>query len=384
MAHCHGTDQDTNRFCATYLNLFPDVPQAWYCSAGCQSTHWSKRGHKVQCKQLQADAARLRKATAAAHDTPPAININAAGSTPTAKEEPTAVGLLFPRAVAAGKNAEPDFPGYPTELVVNVYSAETRPKFDPLSKKDMKKIAKKEARLLFSGTSQAIWRRGSKNSSIVSRAKFEQHFQALSSGKQSRRRVPPETLAAWLAELDRLPACGCRWAPARVLKDALQLLTGIRNGNIGGSHFWPELLTALGMFRDFDAELWANTLVAGGAILASCLPLPVDFAKLKPPPPRRYLDFNFSSSSIGSAADEYTPKRSVKQYIEQSRWPDGDIDIFLYGLSEAEAERKMVAVFKQFRQSLLLNEGITTDVVSLILDGSSLLLSVEQPYLCTS
>ena len=207
MAHCHGTDQDTNRFCATYLNLFPDVPQAWYCSAGCQSTHWSKRGHKVQCKQLQADAARLRKATAAAHDTPPAININAAGSTPTAKEEPTAVGLLFPRAVAAGKNAEPDFPGYPTELVVNVYSAETRPKFDPLSKKDMKKIAKKEARLLFSGTSQAIWRRGSKNSSIVSRAKFEQHFQALSSGNQSRRRVLPKP---WLLGLPSW--IGCRRA----------------------------------------------------------------------------------------------------------------------------------------------------------------------------
>jgi len=119
------------------------------------------------------------------------------------------------------------------------------------------------------------------------------------------------------------------------------------------------------MFRDFDAELWANTLVAGGAILASCLPLPVGFAALKPPPSKRWVDFNFSSSSIGSAANEYSPKRSVKQYIEQSRWPDGDIDIFLHGLSAAEAERKMVAIFKQFRQSLLLNEGITTDVVSL-------------------
>lgn len=76
---------------------------------------------------------------------------------------------------------------------MDVYGVETRRKFDPQSKKDLKRIAKKEARLLFSGVSQTIWRRGSKNPSIVSRAKFEQQFGALSSGKS----MPKPPLNGW-------------------------------------------------------------------------------------------------------------------------------------------------------------------------------------------
>ena len=65
-----------------------------------------------------------------------------------------------------------------------------------------------------------------------------------------------------------------------------------------------------------------------------------------------HLDFNFTSQTQLRA--NYEPDSTLRQFYEQTRWPQGDIDIFLYGLSAAQAETKLHAVFAKLRRTALL------------------------------
>lgn len=105
---------------------------------------------------------------------------------------------------------------------------------------------------------------------------------------------------------------------------------------------------------DFD-----NVLIAGGAILACLLPPNPKYARLKPSNWKmEFCDYNFIDFE-GIQIDATTPNRSLSQYMQEVRWPESDVDMFIYGLTSAEADEKLQAILKSVRIAALL-PGLTT------------------------
>ena len=65
------------------------------------------------------------------------------------------------------------------------------------------------------------------------------------------------------------------------------------------------------------------------------------------PPPQTYgqgswgLDFNFTGTAGGNLRQAYQPSISLRSYMQDVRWPEGDIDVFLYGCTEHTAQEKL-------------------------------------------
>lgn len=77
---------------------------------------------------------------------------------------------------------------------------------------------------------------------------------------------------------------------------------------------------ALGQLTD-----WSNVVAAGGSVLASLLPLP-EHAK-------------------GS-------KRAIRKYFHEQTYSTSDIDLFLYGLTPEQAEKKAIQIYEAVRDSV--------------------------------
>ncbi|KDQ19308.1 hypothetical protein BOTBODRAFT_170420 [Botryobasidium botryosum FD-172 SS1] len=70
---------------------------------------------------------------------------------------------------------------------------------------------------------------------------------------------------------------------------------------------------------------WNNVVAAGGSVLAALLPLP-DHAK--------------------------ESKRTLRKYYHQEAYPSSDVDLFLWGLTPEEAEKKAIAIWEAVRDSV--------------------------------
>ena len=123
-------------------------------------------------------------------------------------------------------------------------------------------------------------------------------------------------------------------------------------------------------------------------MLATLLPIDPNFARLKPLSvedkwgDRAEWDF-FDKRRQLIGPDE--PKRTFEQYFSTTLWPHSDIDLFVYGMTEvliaphtkqmlqiciclsrpatqAEAQKKLLAILAKLRRSLLLATGARHEV----------------------
>ncbi|KAF9446800.1 ankyrin [Macrolepiota fuliginosa MF-IS2] len=70
---------------------------------------------------------------------------------------------------------------------------------------------------------------------------------------------------------------------------------------------------------------WNNVIAAGGAVLSALLPLPEESKK---------------------------SKRAIRKYYHSAAFPSSDVDLFLWGLTPEQAERKIVAIYEAVRDSV--------------------------------
>ncbi|KAI9433857.1 hypothetical protein H4582DRAFT_1982964 [Lactarius indigo] len=70
---------------------------------------------------------------------------------------------------------------------------------------------------------------------------------------------------------------------------------------------------------------WSNVIAAGGSVQACLMPLP--------------------KAAMGS-------KRAMRKHFHEKAFPSSDVDLFLYGLTIEEAERKIVTIYEAVRDSV--------------------------------
>ena len=119
-----------------------------------------------------------------------------------------------------------------------------------------------------------------------------------------------------------------------------------------------------GLLTDFDAGLWKNVLVAGGAVLASLMPPETNYKRLQPLAGNggaAWLEFDLYHNRRRQASQD-APARTLEQYFKGTRWPTGDIDLFLYGLDEVAARAKLTAILTTIQRTIIKKHGIGNDV----------------------
>ena len=148
-----------------------------------------------------------------------------------------------------------------------------------------------------------------------------------------------------------------------------------------------------GLFDDWEAALWTNVLVAGGAVLA-CLQLPPkNYERMKPVGGAAWLEFdlygqrrrpcgempNRFQCSFFLLCISHSPRpiitgvlcligpldsaRTSEQYFRETLWPTADVDLFVYGLTRQEAQRKMLSILTRLRRTIIGRLGAENDVV---------------------
>ncbi|KAJ3554518.1 hypothetical protein NP233_g12406 [Leucocoprinus birnbaumii] len=70
---------------------------------------------------------------------------------------------------------------------------------------------------------------------------------------------------------------------------------------------------------------WNNVIAAGGSVLSSLLPL---------------------------APEHKKSKRAIRKYYHSAAFPSSDVDLFLWGLTPEQAEKKIVAIYEAVRDSV--------------------------------
>jgi hypothetical protein len=111
-----------------------------------------------------------------------------------------------------------------------------------------------------------------------------------------------------------------------------------------------------GAFEGMPPALWTNVIVAGGAALASALPLDRCWKTMPvaavPGTRRAHLhDFSIVLGAAGyhTSDDSYT--RTPEQFLSRVRWPGSDVDVFLYGIEDpATADEKARALITHFKR----------------------------------
>ena len=94
-----------------------------------------------------------------------------------------------------------------------------------------------------------------------------------------------------------------------------------------------------GAFAKMTPSLWANVVVAGGAVLGSLMPLEKDWRTMSPSPFVGHEDRDFT---VRRHHDSLALKLATpKSFLQTVRWPSADVDVFFYGLSAKEADAKL-------------------------------------------
>ncbi len=103
-------------------------------------------------------------------------------------------------------------------------------------------------------------------------------------------------------------------------------------------------LFTVGAFERFKEEDWSNILVAGGAVLASVLPLEARWPQMSP----RGENVYFTTFNKESA---FEPRRTLASFFKDVRWPGADVDLFIHGLDEAAANLKTMHLIALITQT---------------------------------
>ena len=118
-----------------------------------------------------------------------------------------------------------------------------------------------------------------------------------------------------------------------------------------------------GIFEEWGS-LWDHVLIAGGAVLASILPVDPNFACLT----RGYIDPTWVDFNFGPCGANGRPAAGVQntlaKFMQEVRWPHGDIDLFIHSVSNAEeAGAKLKEILFTLRKKIKLTFGVDKDVV---------------------
>ena len=118
------------------------------------------------------------------------------------------------------------------------------------------------------------------------------------------------------------------------------------------------------VFVGWDENAWNNVFVAGGAVLSAIIPIPPGHELLKARD-RGGLEWDFRGGRKFTRPERchLEPPRNADKFMFDSRFPGGDIDVFFYGLSPIEAERKLLLMLEMIRTTVKLGQGVDTDVV---------------------
>lgn len=94
-------------------------------------------------------------------------------------------------------------------------------------------------------------------------------------------------------------------------------------------------------------------------MLASLLPVDPNFPRLKPA--SSYLDYDFYFRRL-RRTNVSSPPQKLDTFMREVLWPHSDVDLFVYGLKEQEAQAKLLAIASSLRRTLLKRHGMDTDV----------------------
>lgn len=119
-----------------------------------------------------------------------------------------------------------------------------------------------------------------------------------------------------------------------------------------------------GLFAEWDAALWDNVLLAGGAVLASLLPPAPGYTRMKPlgnDGGQSWCEFDLYWGRMRrSPSDE--PDRTLEQYFRTTHWPTSDVDLFIYGLDAEAAQAKLLTILSTLQRSLVRKHGVQNEV----------------------
>ena len=123
-----------------------------------------------------------------------------------------------------------------------------------------------------------------------------------------------------------------------------------------------------GIFEGMSPDLWANVIVAGGAVLGACLPLDRNWKTIPVVsiPGRSHAplhDFSLVNGSSGYSSMDDSMTRTPAQFLSTVRWPGSDIDVFIYGISDpVVADKKARALLAHFKGAMSTRSGCGTAV----------------------
>jgi hypothetical protein len=56
------------------------------------------------------------------------------------------------------------------------------------------------------------------------------------------------------------------------------------------------------------------------------------------------------------------PDRTKREYLQSTRWPQSDIDVFVYGLSAPDAHAKLISLLAALRRTAKMRTGVDRDI----------------------
>ena len=120
------------------------------------------------------------------------------------------------------------------------------------------------------------------------------------------------------------------------------------------------------IFKDWGEAMWRNVFVAGGSVLGCLLPIPLGCEKMKTERSVHH-EFNFRGKSnlklVGTFALGGFEKRDASSFLFDSRFPQADVDVFIYGLSKEEATEKLESVLQAWTSTARARYGPNHDVL---------------------
>lgn len=110
------------------------------------------------------------------------------------------------------------------------------------------------------------------------------------------------------------------------------------------------------------SDLWKNLFVAGGAVLGAILPLDADWQTLPMIHPK--LDFSQVTRRPNISDVSSSSSRTREAFLRHVRYAGGDVDCFLYGITDphvAKAKvRTLIEFFKGKMQKCIIVQTLNT------------------------
>lgn len=104
-------------------------------------------------------------------------------------------------------------------------------------------------------------------------------------------------------------------------------------------------------FAAMTPAAWSNVVVAGGAVLASLMPLEACFRQMAPPVLDETRFFRRSSRGSDATARLDAMAMTHARFLTEVRQPKSDVDVFVYGLDAETADMKVLTLLSLFSKA---------------------------------